>query len=138
MRNILGLAADIGYRAAVLNPHLQRDASKLTPGIVLIDEIDLHLHPKGQRRVTDDLRRTFPNMQFIAGTHSPFIIQSLRQGELIDLAKGPTGEYANRSIEDMRSRKRRSSTRWCSHSPTSTPIPTPGATMASETSVSGS
>jgi hypothetical protein len=40
-------------------------------------------------------------VQFIAGTHSPFIIQSLRQGELVDLAKGPTGEYANRSIEDI-------------------------------------
>ena len=40
-------------------------------------------------------------MQFIATTHSPFIVQSLRPGELIDLNKGPSGEYVNRSIEDI-------------------------------------
>jgi predicted ATP-binding protein involved in virulence len=98
---MLGIVADIAYRAALLNPHFAEKAGQLTPGIVLIDEIDLHLHPKWQRRVVDDLRRTFPRVQFIATTHSPFIIQSLRAGELIDLEKKPSGEYVNRSIEDI-------------------------------------
>jgi len=101
VRNMLGMVADIAYRAAILNPHLAEKVCQSTPGIVLIDEIDLHLHPKWQRRVVDDLRRTFPQLQFIATTHSPFIVQSLRPGDLIDLEKKPSGEYANRSIEDI-------------------------------------
>lgn len=46
-------------------------------GVVLIDELDLHLHPKWQRTVVDNLCRTFPQCQFIATTHSPQIIPSL-------------------------------------------------------------
>lgn len=101
VRNMFGMVADIAYRAAILNPQFDEEAPSQTPGIVLIDEIDLHLHPSWQRRVVDDLRRTFPRIQFIATTHSPFIIQSLRSGELVDLQKNVTGEYVNRSIEDI-------------------------------------
>ncbi len=100
-RNMVAMTADIAWRAVVLNPQFEKEAALKTPGIVLIDEIDLHLHPKWQRRVVEDLRRAFPRMQFIATTHSPFIIQSLRPGELIDLKKSVSGEYANRSIEDI-------------------------------------
>jgi predicted ATP-binding protein involved in virulence len=100
-RNMLAMVADIAHRAATLNPQLEQDAAAETPGIVLIDELDLHLHPKWQYRVVEDLRRAFPRMQFIATTHSPIIVQSLRPGELIDLHRGPKGEYANRSIEDI-------------------------------------
>ena len=53
--------------------------------MVLIDEIDMHLHPKWQRNIISDLKNTFPKIQFIATTHSPFIIQSLRAEELIKL-----------------------------------------------------
>ncbi len=81
-RNIIGMVADIAYRCIKLNPHLGKNAVKETPGIVLIDELDLHLHPNWQRRIVDDLKNTFPNIQFIATTHSPFIIQSLRAEEL--------------------------------------------------------
>ncbi len=100
-RNMVAMVADIAWRAVVLNPQFEKEAALKTPGIVLIDEIDLHLHPKWQRRVVGDLRRAFPCIQFIATTHSPFIIQSLRPGELIDLKKRDSGEYANRSIEDI-------------------------------------
>ncbi|WP_019500114.1 AAA family ATPase [Pseudanabaena sp. PCC 6802] len=100
IRNMLGMVADIAFRAAVLNPHLGSEAARKTPGIVLIDEIDLHLHPKWQRRVVEDLKRTFPEIQFFATTHSPFMIQSLRLGELINLDRRP-GEYYNKSIEDI-------------------------------------
>ena len=100
-RNLLGMVADIAYRAAVLNPHLGDDAAAETPGLILIDEIDLHLHPTWQRRVVDDLRRALPRVQFIASSHSPFIIQSLRPGELINLDTDARAEYANQSIEDI-------------------------------------
>jgi predicted ATP-binding protein involved in virulence len=101
VRNMLAMVADIAYRAAVLNPHLGERAAEQTPGIVLIDEIDLHLHPKWQRRVVDDLRTTFPQVQFVATTHSPFIIQSLRPGELINLEEEAPSEPPSQSIEDI-------------------------------------
>lgn len=44
-----------------------------TSGLVLIDEIDVHLHPKWQRQVVDDLKTTFPAIQFVCSTHSPII-----------------------------------------------------------------
>ncbi|MBP7319299.1 MAG: AAA family ATPase [Flavobacterium sp.] len=84
-RRIIHLTADIAYRAIKLNPHLGINAVTQTKGIVLIDELDMHLHPKWQRTVVEDLKRTFPNMQFIVTTHSPFIVQSLKANELINL-----------------------------------------------------
>lgn len=86
-RNVVAIAADLAIKAAMLNPQLADRALELTPGVVLIDELDLHLHPKWQRRVIGDLRRTFPMLQFICTTHSPFLIQSLESSEeLIVLA----------------------------------------------------
>ncbi len=84
-RSMVRLAADIAYRAIKLNSHLGEDAVALTKGIVLIDEIDMHLHPTWQKRIVADLKRAFPNIQFIATTHSPFIVQSLAHNELINL-----------------------------------------------------
>lgn len=84
-RNILALAGDIAMRMARLNPHLSERALEETPGVVLIDEIDLHLHPTWQRHLTEDLRTLFPRVQFVATTHSPFIIQTMREGETIIL-----------------------------------------------------
>jgi predicted ATP-binding protein involved in virulence len=81
-RAMLAMVGDIARRAATLNPHLGADAPALTPGIVLIDELDLHLHPKWQRRVAADLKRVFPRLQFVCTTHSPQIL-----GETL-----PTGE----------------------------------------------
>ncbi|WP_252179255.1 AAA family ATPase [Endozoicomonas sp. 4G] len=62
-RNTLAIVADIAHRAGRLNPHLMERAPLETPGIVLIDEVDLHLHPKWQRRVLNDLREAFPKVQ---------------------------------------------------------------------------
>ncbi|MEI7695545.1 MAG: AAA family ATPase [Chlorobium sp.] len=92
-RNIIGMVSDIAYRCIKLNPHLGRNAIKETPGIVLIDEIDLHLHPNWQRRVVSDLKKTFPKIQFIATTHSPFIVQSLESDELRNLDKQDFVEF---------------------------------------------
>ena len=69
-----------------------------------IDEIDLHLHPKWQRRVVGDLIKAFPNIQFVASTHSPFIIQSLppkHDVKLINLDDGELNDFTDRSVEDI-------------------------------------
>ncbi len=58
-RTILGLFCDIARRAAILNPHLEGDINAQIKG-VLIDELDLHLHPKWQRQVIENLRTVFP------------------------------------------------------------------------------
>ena len=101
-RAMVAMVADIAIKTVMLNPHLGRNAPKQTPGVVLIDELDLHLHPKWQRRVVDDLKRTFPAVQFICSTHSPFLIQALAPGELIRLQENDAGgEYANQSIEEI-------------------------------------
>jgi predicted ATP-binding protein involved in virulence len=68
-----------------LNSHLGDEAISNSKGVVLIDEIDQHLHPRWQRRIVGDLKRVFPNIQFIATTHSPFIVQSLDIDEVISL-----------------------------------------------------
>ena len=65
---------DIAKKAILLNPELNEKALEETPGVVTIDELDLHLHPKWQKRVIQDLKRTFPKIQFIATTHSPQLI----------------------------------------------------------------
>jgi predicted ATP-binding protein involved in virulence len=83
-RNIIGMVSDIAYRICILNPNLKDNIEK-TPGIVLIDEIDLHLHPKWQRKIIGILKSIFPKVQFIATSHSPFIIQSMEQNEIIRL-----------------------------------------------------
>jgi predicted ATP-binding protein involved in virulence len=103
-RNMVGMVADIAYRMATLNPQLEKDVIKQTEGIVLIDEIDLHLHPNWQGIVVDRLLNTFPKVQFVASTHSPFIIQSLyhRQDCLLwDLEKNQALEIDSKSIEDI-------------------------------------
>ena len=84
---IISITADIAYRAIKLNPHLGERAVLDTEGIVLIDEIDMHLHPKWQRHIVEDLKRTFPKIQFVVTTHSPFIVQSLKADEVINLDK---------------------------------------------------
>lgn len=101
-RTIVSLFCDIARRATILNPHWAGSASSFIKGVVLIDELDLHLHPKWQRNIIENLRKAFPNIQFICTTHSPFLIQSLRSGEeLIMLDGQPTAQLANKSIEEI-------------------------------------
>lgn len=101
-RNVLAIAADLAIKSVMLNPQLGKFALIQTPGVVLIDELDLHLHPIWQRQIIESLRTTFPKLQFICTTHSPFLIQSLRTGEeLIVLDGQPTADVANMSLEDI-------------------------------------
>lgn len=98
-RSFLAIIGDLIRRLSLANPKLKNPL--LGAGVVLIDELELHLHPKWQREVVDNLRNTFPNIQFIATTHSPFIIQSLRPGELINLDPEEFAEYSDKSVEDI-------------------------------------
>lgn len=114
-QTMVALSAEIAIKAVTQNAYLVSEdrltsnddflpeVLQQTPGLVLIDEIDVHLHPKWQRRVVVDLKETFPQIQFVCTSHSPFIIQSLEAGELRTLDQsGPLlVEYANRSIEDI-------------------------------------
>jgi predicted ATP-binding protein involved in virulence len=74
-QTLLALALDLSRRMAGGNPH--RDDPLAAEAIVMIDEIDLHLHPSWQQRVVGDLLRTFPNAQFIVTTHSPYIVEAI-------------------------------------------------------------
>lgn len=71
-KSLLALVGDIARRLAILNPSL--DDPLQGEGVVMIDEVDLHLHPKWQHDLIDKLVRTFPNVQFILTTHSPLIV----------------------------------------------------------------
>lgn len=78
---IIGMVLDIAYRMSVANPKIK--VPLLTDGIILIDELELHLHPKWQMSVLNALSRTFPNIQFIVTTHSPLVINQLKNNQLL-------------------------------------------------------
>ena len=84
----ISLVADIARRAVMLNQFDGADAPKLVEGIALIDEIDLHLHPRWQRVVLRSLRDAFPNLQFIITTHSPQLLSSVENRHVRRLIEG--------------------------------------------------
>lgn len=79
LRNMVALVADLAYRATRLNPRLKEAAAQKTPGIVLIDEVDMHLHPAWQQQVLQQLRAAFPEFQFIVTTHSPQVLSTIHR-----------------------------------------------------------
>ena len=81
IRSMIGLVADIAYRTIKLNPHLP-NAPKQTSGIILVDEIDMHLHPKWQQTVLTDMMKAFPLMQFIVTTHSPQVLTTVKKEQI--------------------------------------------------------
>ncbi len=74
---LLAMGGDLARRLAIANPNLKLPLSG--HAIVLIDEIDLHLHPKWQREIIPNLIKTFPNCQFIVTTHSPQVISHIKE-----------------------------------------------------------
>lgn len=97
IRTILSMVADIAYRMAVLNPQLLGNVLKETDGIVLIDEIDMHLHPAWQRRIIQDLLRIFPKVQFIFTTHAPTVLTNTGNENLRILEQGQVHRPAAKS-----------------------------------------
>lgn len=100
-RDVIKIVADIAVRMCILNPYLKENTFKETPGIVVIDELDLSLHPEWQRRIISTLTELFPKVQFICASHSPFIIQSLKDDQLISMDGEISAEYEGQSIEDI-------------------------------------
>lgn len=79
LRNAIAMVADIAFRAYKLNPHLGLDAARQTPGIALIDEVDMFLHPSWQQTIAGALTSAFPRIQFIVTTHSPQVLSTVRR-----------------------------------------------------------
>lgn len=104
---VLSVVADIAKRLSLANPESEKPLEE--EAVIMIDELDLHLHPKWQKTIIDDLKRTFPNCQFIISTHSPFIIQSINSDELFDIEKmsysDENGSYNGWSIESIQEKK---------------------------------
>lgn len=77
IRNMIGMVADIAFRATKLNGHLGERAAQETPGLLLIDEVDMHLHPEWQQVVLLNLAEAFPAMQLVVTTHSPQVLSTV-------------------------------------------------------------
>ena len=120
-RMMLALVADIAINAVTQNNHLVPehvpatangalpDVLAQTPGVVLIDELDVHLHPRWQRRVATDLKSTFPRIQFVCTSHSPQVIgevapEEIRMLDELALGRAPDQSYgldSNSILEDL-------------------------------------
>jgi hypothetical protein len=101
-RRTATLFCELAMCCASLNSHLGERCVEDTIGVVTIDELDLHLHPNWQRSIVGDLLRVFPSMQFIAASHSPFLLQAaFEHGKVLDVASGQFVEPSDPSIEDI-------------------------------------
>jgi len=106
-KSLMALIGDIARRLAVMNPGLENPLEG--DGIVLIDEVDMHLHPKWQRSLVKQLSTTFPNCQFVLTTHSPLVISDSKAvltymiGDDDELTQLPSlyGEDANSVLLDI-------------------------------------
>lgn len=85
-RNVLALAADIAWQMA--REHEPPDRrSPLSEAVVVIDEVELHLHPRWQQRILPDLMNTFPNAQFVVSTHSPQVLSTIQPQHVVELSE---------------------------------------------------
>lgn len=125
-RMMLAMVADLAIKAVTQNAFLlppdelgpeEADLPKVlreTPGMVLIDELDVHLHPKWQRRVATDLKETFPAIQFVCTSHSPQVIGEVKPEEIRMLDGGDVtvparsfGIDSSRILEELMDAKSR-------------------------------
>lgn len=94
VRSMFAMVMEIASRCYLLNPHLGEESSLNTSGVVLIDELDLHLHPEWQMRVIDNLQNAFPKIQFIASTHAPLVVGALKDGCIICVDNNQTYDFS--------------------------------------------
>ncbi len=107
IKNMLGMIADIAYRCVLLNSHLGESAAEMTEGVVMIDEIEMHLHPAWQQSVVALLHKAFPKLQFILTTHSPQVLTTvasesiwvLENGQAHTAPPGSKGAEASRLLQ---------------------------------------
>lgn len=96
------------YSVCVLNELKSADITNI-PGLLLIDEIENHLHPKWQKKILGIIRRTFPNLQIILTTHSPFVVASVEGARIYTcVSKGDhsiiedeTNKYSHLPVEEI-------------------------------------
>ncbi|MTJ28469.1 AAA family ATPase [Aphanizomenon sp. UHCC 0183] len=110
-KTLLMIVVDIARRLAILNPSITNPSELLEKGtgIILIDEIDLHLHPQWQRIVIPSFRKTFPNCQFIVTTHSPQVLSEvnrenvfiLEDSEIVELTPHTFGRDSNSILSEV-------------------------------------
>jgi predicted ATP-binding protein involved in virulence len=92
LRNMIAMIADIAFRSYKLNPQFGKEAALKTPGIALIDEVDMFLHPQWQQTVLASLRNAFPEIQFIVTTHSPQVLTTIGRENIRVLTENAAGE----------------------------------------------
>ena len=95
VRSVLSMVMELSLRCYLLNPYLGENAPLFTSGIVLIDEIDLHLHPEWQLHILNDLSAMFPRIQFIVSTHAPLILSSVKDGCVFSIADKSVYSFPN-------------------------------------------
>lgn len=79
-KSVISLVGDLARRMLILNPHKENPLD--TPAIVIIDELELHLHPQWQENIISKLEHTFKNTKFILTTHTPTIVSSVKNENL--------------------------------------------------------
>ncbi len=94
-RNLIALVGDIARRLTIGNPNSEDPLKE--PGIIMIDELDLHLHPKWQRIVAMKITEVFPNCQFIVSSHSPQVISHVQSDSIVAL-KSVDGEITKHFV----------------------------------------
>ena len=108
IRGVVALVADLAFRCVRLNSFYGQFAVEMTNGIVLIDEVDQHLHPGWQQRILPALRDAFPKIQFIVTTHSPEVLTTVESRQIRILQDGkcygaPTGALGAESSRLLQS-----------------------------------
>lgn len=106
-RAVISLVLDISIRLTMLNSNSENSLEQT--GIVLIDEIEMHLHPKWQRNLIAALKLVFPNIQFIVSTHSPQVLSRVSAEDIIILSdkthysasSNPLGRDSNGILEEI-------------------------------------
>ena len=95
----LALFGDLARRLTLANPNKQDPL--LGEGIVLIDEVELHMHPSWQRKVLSVLRETFPNIQFIITTHSPIVLSEADENYNLFFVDNKDGKFSIQKSQQL-------------------------------------
>ncbi|MBT9546477.1 MAG: AAA family ATPase [Candidatus Sericytochromatia bacterium] len=109
LKSIIAIVADIAFRCCKLNGHLGQNSVVDTSGIVMIDELDLHLHPAWQQTIVPAFQKAFPKIQFILTTHSPHLLSTvpsecirvLKDGKIIQPTIETQGEQSRVVLEEI-------------------------------------
>lgn len=97
LKSMIAMTADIAYRCVRLNPYWGGNAAEKTTGVVMIDEVDMHLHPSWQQVVLQQLHEAFPEVQFIVTTHSPQVLSTVRRENIRILSDNGSSQPLGRT-----------------------------------------